>query len=1088
MAIVTGDRYLDQLVKFVEKHAGSLIEGTLVLKLNPVGLHYVQTRLEQLQEVEGLLAGAPVDYLRAYISDLGDHRALEQLRRILRLLTSLKVVSIFPQPARDPTPLSLLPFSRLKVLELRGCDLSTSAARGLLDLRHTLEKFICYNSTDALRHIFASRIIDIKASPVWNKLTFVSCTCNGIVPMDESLQLLPAVETLDLSRNSFAKVDNLRKCTKLTHLDLGFNHLRTIASLSEVSCPIVKLVLRNNALTTLRCIENLKSVEGLDLSYNIISTFSEMELLSGLPSLKSLWLEGNPICCARWYRAHVFSFFAHPDTLKLDERVISKRESWKRLIILASRNKRPPGYGFYSPAKERGEVDSSCNMKRKKQSRLACIEDDELRRHFISEQADHESTSCDGEILKREDSIMSEGEEEILGLINRVELMKKEQSVHWLRDFREWMDQSSNVMIRNNSLHGGFVGPSGGKSIKMQKNNKHLGERMKHAQELVQDSGDETSTNPIDSETSFTDTYVSFHSQEFSSSDKRSGSGPSMIHNSHKVKPLESLYFEKPSSSKSSNLEEGDTTDSAIHFTSLKAIDEIMVSRMPSLLPSSPPHYEEDILHRRQGLEEEFMQLSAESFSVVSLDSDTSCCEDNLSNLSESYPKFYHLSDEDSGEGSVVDQLDAILDEDYYDTGSEAESESLSSSHGETNLKPATSSLVGAMDQKTCDTMSVDEHFFKKRKKKQKPKQRMISLSEESTMVKGKDFAFPKLNGILHADKVKEQDELDPSCFDRNDIHSSQDIDKAPLECLGSSTPECKLFTKNYFDQKIADHEALEICLHCMHCRCMFQRSGLEDMEVFTVQSSEKKVYTLVLDKEDGGTGHVLTLLGCHRLQDIKSISVGMGLHVLRVHVEDNQYLFIMRTVEEARELFLVLGINDLLETDYRCSLTSWEQVQVNLFNEEICGGLRMGIYLYSMILFWHETSGGDWWLSRSLFVVEGYVLVCIEDVVQLSTIANEAHVSSPYYTLDSCCPIHKISEMVVEIKGHKCVTLTMDEIVPEDIHIFTKGMHPQENALGLATWKVKWYSEEALLKFVALLRAIYAGVTMSPLPIRCLS
>ena len=53
--------------------------------------------------------------------------------------------------------------------------------------------------------------------------------------MDESLQLLPVVETLDLSRNKFTRVDNLRKCINLKHLDLGFNHLRTIASLNEVT-------------------------------------------------------------------------------------------------------------------------------------------------------------------------------------------------------------------------------------------------------------------------------------------------------------------------------------------------------------------------------------------------------------------------------------------------------------------------------------------------------------------------------------------------------------------------------------------------------------------------------------------------------------------------------------------------------------------------------------------------------------------------------------------------------------------------------------------------------------------------------------
>lgn len=82
--------------------------------------------------------------------------------------------------------------------------------------------------------MFASRIAEIKDSPQWNRLSFVSCACNHLVLMDESLQLLPAVETLDLSRNKFAKVDNLRKCGKLKHLDLGFNHLRTIGAFGEV--------------------------------------------------------------------------------------------------------------------------------------------------------------------------------------------------------------------------------------------------------------------------------------------------------------------------------------------------------------------------------------------------------------------------------------------------------------------------------------------------------------------------------------------------------------------------------------------------------------------------------------------------------------------------------------------------------------------------------------------------------------------------------------------------------------------------------------------------------------------------------------
>lgn len=85
----------------------------------------------------------------------------------------------------------------------------------------------------------------------------------------------------------------------------------------QVSCQIAKLVLRNNALTTIRGVENLKSLEGLDLSYNILSNFSELELLAGLTSLHNLWLEGNPVCSTNWYRAHMYSFFCDPDKVRI---------------------------------------------------------------------------------------------------------------------------------------------------------------------------------------------------------------------------------------------------------------------------------------------------------------------------------------------------------------------------------------------------------------------------------------------------------------------------------------------------------------------------------------------------------------------------------------------------------------------------------------------------------------------------------------------------------------------------------------------------------------------------------------------------
>ena len=50
--------------------------------------------------------------------------------------------------------------------------------------------------------------------------------------------------------------------------------------------------------------------------------------------------------------------------LKLDEKKISTREYWKRQIIVAGRQKQPASFGFYSPAKDDGELDGTINTKR----------------------------------------------------------------------------------------------------------------------------------------------------------------------------------------------------------------------------------------------------------------------------------------------------------------------------------------------------------------------------------------------------------------------------------------------------------------------------------------------------------------------------------------------------------------------------------------------------------------------------------------------------------------------------------------------------------------------------------------------------
>ncbi|XP_057474151.1 uncharacterized protein LOC130762497 isoform X3 [Actinidia eriantha] len=1064
MAVVTGDRYIESLVKFVEKQTGQLIEGTLVLKLNPVGLHYAQSRLEALSELDGLLA---VDYLRAYVSDLGDHRTLEQLRRILRLLTSLKVVSVLPSPARDPTPLSLLPFGRLKVLELRGCDLSTSAARGLLELRHTLEKIICHNSTDALRHIFASRIAEIKDSPQWNRLSFVSCACNGLILMDESLQLLPVVETLDLSRNKFAKVDNIRKCTRLKQLDLGFNHLRTISSFSEVSGRIVKLVLRNNALTTLRGIENLKSLEGLDLSYNVISNFSELEILAGLPSLQDLWLEGNPLCCARWYREQVFSFFLHPDKLKLDEKKISTREFWKSQIIIASRQKRPASFGFYSPAKGGTELEGTINTKRKKHSRLACIESEE---HTMHTSSDQESVSCENETQSKEENVISDEEAEIVGLINKIELLKKERSALWLLEFKDWLNQEPEKFADRSKYDASMLNPDKEQYLKPKTSGRHLGESSRYVSDSFQASGDESSMNMLESDSSFADISSGLNSHQYLDRITEEASKFSTGHTTVNYVPVAERMNLKQGQMKSFSNEgclpfragnyrdpsavNGDERmDAKISNACNSTIDDIVESNTLSVCPGSPPHYQEDILHRRHNLVEEFLQLSAESYSVASSDSHTSSSEVDFTkfgpviregdqSLIEEFSGRSGHEDGHYNKGQEISQLtqnDVYLSDSYTKQASGVlklpELDHSQSWHCKVTCSDYDAEIVH------CGKQVAD--WLENKNCKRKPNRRLIPLSED--------------NNIINEDLVE-----------------------------------------NYFNSNVADLQVHETCRKYMRCNCIIdQNSRYEETEVAVLLSSEQKLYVLLIDSTNDGSGISLKLMGCHEIDDVREIFVGLGLQILRVYIERGAtYLFTTRSIDKSRQLLLILQSFDSdMRNQNNCSMKSLEQVQVRLFEKHLFGGSKMDIFQYSMLLFSRNDMKEDLWFSRSLFVLEEQLVVCFEDFMQFGFLSEEMS-TSPYYSLDSCCFITDISEMVIEARESCCVTLsiecaTSEFCTSEEVNVQEDAaLTKKKTASGSQTWKLKWFSEDSLRNFVALLKTIHArmGNPSSLLVVRCVS
>ncbi|KAL8153564.1 hypothetical protein V2J09_011324 [Rumex salicifolius] len=917
MEVVTGDRYLESLVKFVEKNVGQLIEGSMVLKLNPVGLHYVYSRLDALRELESLISGAPVDYLRAYISDLGDHRAIEQLRRILCRLTSLKVVSVLPSPARDPTPLYLLPFGRLKVLELRGCDLSTSAARGLLELRHTLEKLVCHNSTDALRHIFASRISEIKDSLQWNRLSFVSCAFNRLVLMDESLQLLPSVEILDLSRNKFAKVDNLRKCAKLSQLDLGFNQLRSVAPFREIT-HVVKLVLRNNSLTTLQGIENLKSLEELDLSYNIMSKFSELEVLSALPCLRNLWLEGNPFCCARWYRPQVFSYFPYPEKLNLDDKEISTREFWKRQIVIARRQTRPASYGFYSPAREDTE-EEIMSRKTKKVSRLAAIESEDRKNN-----TDLESMSSGNEIHSGEEKAASVDDPEVPCLINK-----------------------SEVIMVNTTKPG----------------QKHLVESLKYESDSIHASDYHVLYN-----LEFEDSSAAAGVQHYHhlSPSKRT---PSLDHgqseqsaNAHLMQDYQSdvnMKKYQPAAGYSFHTDLGATRvgnnlNKVVSAGPTGVVNENFENSILSNYPRSPPHYQEDILVRLHDLEDEMLQLSADSFSLASSDSDTSSDEDGISARFHSKKTSQQVLHGGDSTYHSVEMNDCQTAQHYVEAKPRGCSLDLNSKEfcDQSLVEPECSLKVPRFhninEENSYARLEVES--FERIEHRRKVKKRVIPLV-------GEDYA--SANGVARETQSSHRDEMiynDSIETCRYTFSSGDQAGDVPAQA--KNLRNC---VENYFNSVIANSGAQEICREFILCSCIVeQEMQHKEREVCVVLSSEGKLYSISANAILYGSGNDDIPISSYKVEDISDILVGLGLQVVRIYVAGYAaFMYIIKSAETSRHFFGMLEALNSAKASHRSCLRSLECVQIELFGKNICGLPNINIFQYSMVYFTPNDSKG---------------------------------------------------------------------------------------------------------------------------------
>ncbi|KAG6483206.1 hypothetical protein ZIOFF_059848 [Zingiber officinale] len=408
-----------------------------------------------------------------------------------------------------------------------------------------------------------------------------------------------------------------------------------------------------------------------------------------------------------------------------------------------------------------------------------------------------------------------------------------------------------------------------------------------------------------------------------------------------------------------------------------------------------------------------------------------------------------------------------------------------------------------------------------KQKGKSKLKRRLISLSGNLNTEPILDK--PNGNGVSQMYLRDAHGERSMTCRDPG---SHVNLNHSTDTGVRTLNPAENENLKDFLHLKIVDFSTseTETIEDIVCCDCIFQLGMVvEEREVAILRTCERKIYVIFIDTTPNDQEVITKVVGCHKLEDMREILVGLGLQALRIYLEGKiSYLFLTRSSIKLENLLSLLQISESAASYSIWSLKSWENVQVKMLEKYVCGIPKLGLFLYSMLLFWNDNSGGiysssaasilfefgmclkwkSFWFGLETIFTEWHVQDMAKQCVlaqksiqnqadwQFGTFVADSGTSSPYYSLHSGCTIRDILEMVIELSPVRCVTLTFADVLPATNFFSNKIKKERQLAEtpNLHTWKLKWYSDDALLKFVALVKAIYLGLKSSPLPVKCIS
>ncbi|GMF64526.1 unnamed protein product [Phytophthora lilii] len=160
--------------------------------------------------------------------------------------------------------------------------------------------------------------------------------CCSLGQVDESVNLLRAVRTLDLGWNQIQGFETNVTTTSLEVLNLCHNQLKVVPPIQSLRA-LRDLGLAVNRIASLKGLEKLTALERLDVSHNLIDDITEVELLTRLPRLTYVKLEFNPIARRPDYRREVLFYLGEPielDGQRWSDAEVSSMKNRRMLLML----------------------------------------------------------------------------------------------------------------------------------------------------------------------------------------------------------------------------------------------------------------------------------------------------------------------------------------------------------------------------------------------------------------------------------------------------------------------------------------------------------------------------------------------------------------------------------------------------------------------------------------------------------------------------------------------------------------------------------------------------------------------------------